>query len=290
MKLLLALTFFLLLTACSHVPESKPEVNSIPELEPWAPLCQELESKIGTSRDGSVSFENVSFAFDRTQISQVDYFVSPECRLESDDIKPDAIGARTLHFQLHYENSTEKAHITVFKIQEYKNAFTRYPQYIEHRDRELTTLLGSQSSLKTFGPDAPPHVRWMDAGHVFYAKARKVSFVNGNGLLIVTQITQDAFSTVANRTLEYFYQGFTEDGEYFVEMNFPVDLRGLPEEVEMFPSEQSNVSYKYNSSEHSRVYERYVLQTAQRIDQASNNDFEPGLDETEKFIQGFQVK
>jgi len=288
MKPFLILVISVLLTSCLP-SQNEIEVISLPATpEIQQPDCKETESAVEVTKAGIVSFENVSFAFDRNRFDGVDFFASPACVLVSDQYKPDPIGGRTLHFNPQYKDSDEKAEIEVFKIQEYKDAFAKFPDYLGNRDTDFKNLLLDTSRLKTFGADAPPHVRWMDAFHIFYAKARKVNFVNGSGLLIVTVISQEV-TPIDNSMLIYFYQGFSTDGQYFVEMTFPVRMRGLPEQEDLFLSDGKE-TYEFDARMPEKIYERYVLKTAQKIDRAATRDFEPRLDEIEKFIHGFTIE
>lgn len=80
--------------------------------------------------DGNVAVENVTFTFDLNLIDKVEASALPAEKLESDDIKPDGIGGRTLKFTLNYRRSEDRAIISVFKLDEYKAAFGLFPHYL----------------------------------------------------------------------------------------------------------------------------------------------------------------
>jgi hypothetical protein len=296
-RLLLILMFLGAAVGCSETMVSKDEVrvNEQDEVSvndgPLYPelSCRDMEGEAKTSVDRRIVFENVSFSRG-PWVRNVEYFVTPECVLTRDNIKPDPIGGRKVRFNLRYGSSDDQGEISVFKIEDYRNAFARYPQYIENRDAELRSLIADPSNLKTYGLEPPPHVTWMDASEIFYAKAAKLNFINGKGLLTVTAITQDSFVTVSNSRLRFLFQGFTADGKYFVEMNFPAKLKGLPEEDDEFPSSIGAAGMVFNSAEHQAAYDRYLLETAARIDKAPSVDFRPDIRQVEEFVRGFEIR
>ncbi|MFL6466654.1 MAG: hypothetical protein ACJ72Z_01710, partial [Pyrinomonadaceae bacterium] len=204
-----------------------------------------------------------------------------------DDYKPDSISGRTLQFNLKYAALDEEATISVFKIADYKRAFANYPQYLENRDSELLVLINDGSALKSYGIKPPPHVTWMDAGELFYSKAKKIDFLGGRGIITLTNISQEGNITIANSGLEYLFQGFTTDGQFFVQMDFPIKFKGLSDESEEFLSPDSP---SFNSPAHEAAYLKYLLKTAERIDKAPPRDFQPSAYSIEEFIHRFEVK
>ena len=260
-------------------PEEPPEPEQ---------FCSPIEGPTEIRTDGHVSLENVSFSYVPNWIEKVEYSVIPECVLIRNDYKPDPIGGRTLQFNLHYSASEEEATILIFKIADYKNAFAKYPQFVENRDAELLAIINGGSRLKRYGLEPPPHVTWMDAGQSFYSRAKKIDFIGGHGIFTVTDISNDTLITVANSNLLFLFQGFTTDGIYFVEMNIPAKLNGFPEEADEFPNGSNKPNY--DSREHLKAWQKYLLKTAARIDKASSSDFQPNAAWVEKFIRGFQIK
>lgn len=289
-RLILLLILLSAVGSCSRSIESDavPPVNDVERAtEPL--VCAGEESEHQTSSDRRISFENVGFSIDSNWIQNVEYFVTPECILASEEIKPDPIGARTLRFHLWYDSSDEEARILVFRIDEYKNAFARFPHYVENRDSELLAMINGTAGLKRFGLTSPPHVRWMDASELFFSKAKRIEFVGGRGILTVTSISQDDFVTISNSHLLFHFQGFTSDGRYFVEMDFPINLEGLPNEGEEFlPSRKTNTPFY--SPARVAAYKEYLLKTAARIDKARPRDFRPSADLVERFIREFEIE
>lgn len=132
-------------------------------------------------------------------------------------------------------------------------------------------------------------MRWIDAHHDFYAKAQIVDFKGGRGLMILTQIGQDAYNVINNDQLEVFFQGITHDGVYFVEMSFPVDMDGLPKQAISEWLQRYNVPETFSDPKHQTRYRKYALQVAKEIDSARDERFEPSPKSIRAFIESFWV-
>jgi hypothetical protein len=245
--------------------------------------------------DGEVEVENVSFRFDRDFVQRVEVSEVPAEKLKSEDVKPDNIGGRALEFTLKYSGSNDQASISVFKISEYKEAFALFPQYHGHRDKDLRSLINKPTAVRRWGIDEPVHVRWMDANHYFFAKAHIIHFDGGRGLLMLTQTGQDEYSLINNERLEFFFQGLTDNGEYFVEMSFPADMEGLAKE-----DDGREVARKYNlpenffyrpkyDSETLRLYRRYTTTVTTEIDSSPDSRFAPSPSKVRAFVESFRI-
>ncbi len=237
--------------------------------------------------DGFVEFENVRFQFDRSSVEKVRVNVIPAAKLEDADIKPDGIGGRSLEFVL--EKTGERARITVFKIAEYRDAFTGFPHYIEQRDSNLVSLIRTSKLENSWGIDEPVHVRWMDAHHYFYAKAQIVNFRGGRGLLMLTQIGQD-LPLVTNQGLQYFFQGLTDDGVYFVEMSFSAEMEGLPPNNDPVFAKDYGLPQDYDRVENRAKFRDYVKKIAEQIDGSRDAALTPSPSEMRVFIKSFEVR
>ncbi len=240
--------------------------------------------------DGRVEFENVRFRFDRKLVEKIEVNVIPAAKLESEDIKPDRIGARSLEFVLENEKAEERGRITVFKIAEYREAFARFPHYLQQRDNDLLSLIKNNSLESTWGIDEPVHVRWMDAHHDFYAKAQIVNFHGGRGLLMLTQIGQDATSLITNDGLEYFFQGLTDDGVYFVEMSFTVGMQGLPPNFDSVSAGDYGLPDDYYRVENGAKFREYAMKIAEEIDKSRDEVFNPSPSGIRDFIASFEIR
>src|SRR5215203_4379342 len=112
--------------AAEPVEVATPDEPSEPEQ-----ICLPDEGPYKIDSGERISVDNVSLSPAADWISDVEYAVIPRCVLVRNDYKPDRIGGRTLQIDMHYKASEDEARISVFKITEYKEAFAKFPQYVE---------------------------------------------------------------------------------------------------------------------------------------------------------------
>jgi hypothetical protein len=165
--------------------------------------------------------------------------------------------------------SIHKPQILIFRASEYS-------QY-----SELTaSIIGQLQSLQY--ADGEPLPEGLNAE--FSAQVHAVNFKNGHGIRYLTQTFQN-FDPVNNQELFYYYQGITEDGQYFVQAILPVNAPylaadsspntlppadGIPFNMDNFPGYLDAVSLKLNSSE--------------------SSNFNPSLEALDEMISSMQIK
>lgn len=98
-RLILLLVFLISAVGCSRTVDlgTVPPVEDIVEPDSRPNLvCAGSDGARQIMTGQTVSVENVSFLIDNRWIRDVEHFVTPECILNRDDIRPDGAGARTL--------------------------------------------------------------------------------------------------------------------------------------------------------------------------------------------------
>jgi hypothetical protein len=91
-----------------------------------------------------------------------------------------------------------------------------------HRLRNVLYDSGSLSA------DQLPAVPFFNAAQVFASNLQLISFQNGEGVRFLTEYAQYA-APINNHDLFYHFQGFTNDGEYYIIAIFPVTAPVLAE-------------------------------------------------------------
>jgi len=90
--------------------------------------------------------------------------------------------------------------------------------------------------------DQLPAVPFFNAAPVFVSDLQPISFQNGSGMRFLTEYAQNA-APVNNQDLFYHFQGFTDDGEYYIIAILPITAQVLPEISDpelLSPSEESH--------------------------------------------------
>ncbi len=92
-----------------------------------------------------------------------------------------------------------------------------------HRLRNVMNDPGMATSA-----DQLPAVPFFNAAQIFASNFRTISFQNGGGVRFLTEYAQ-YFATVNNYDLIYHFQGFTDDGEYYIIAILPITAPLLAE-------------------------------------------------------------
>jgi hypothetical protein len=232
--------------------------------------------------DGYVSYDGVSFSFDKS----LDVTVVPgkveATPLANDTDKPDSVFPRHLLFRFTRKGelaSFFKAELRIFPISEYKKQFASSKvAEIEFQKRldEIKRLVAEKRS----DIDTVPLLPFIDAESAFISKMEFSNFRNGDGIWFLTQFLIEP-STISNFGLTYFYEGITRDEKYFVYCTFPVNLPWLPSDSTPFSTEigDSNGDFK-----------EYLRTTRKKIENAPSTDFNPKLTILRKLISTLKVE
>jgi hypothetical protein len=153
----------------------------------------------------------------------------------------------------------EGARLTVFKTSD-------YAAYGSTQQDAVTALLGGQESLQPL-PEALEMVR-------FYGQVKPVTFQNGHGLRYLTQVL-DGIAPIDNLKIFYYYQGITNDGAYFVSALFHVRIPFLVTDGHKDSiTPPDGVPFAWDES---LDYPKYLDEVAQKLNEASAEDFTPSL-------------
>jgi hypothetical protein len=108
-----------------------------------------------------------------------------------------------------------------------------------------------------------------NSAQVFHAQAQYLAFGNIQGLRFISQHSQDPRPIMLNQELFYSFQGFTDDGAYYLAAFFPVTTTVLPDtitEVDLAVINDSEASYA-----------AYLSETTAVLDQLPPAEFIPNL-------------
>jgi hypothetical protein len=133
-----------------------------------------------------------------------------------------------------------------------------------------------------------PTVPFFNAAQVFASNIQAVSFQNGSGIRFLTEYGQYP-APVNNHELFYHFQGFTNDGEYYIVAIFPITAPGLGESSDPESAVAiGGVAYP-SMGDPSDDWEAYYTAAANLLDATSPESFTPSLSQLDALIQSMWV-
>lgn len=151
-----------------------------------------------------------------------------------------------------------------------------YSQYSELTASIITSL---QSLQYIDGQPLPG-----DLDSDFIAQNHALNFQNGHGVRYLTQIFQN-FNPVNNKDLFYYYQGMTNDGQYFVQATLPINAAYLPADDNPNTSLPAD-GIPFNMDD----FPGYLDAVKQKLNSTETFNFNPYLDALDEMIASMQVK
>jgi hypothetical protein len=133
---------------------------------------------------------------------------------------------------------------------------------------DLTTYIVGSSHL----PDLTP-----GAANITYAQRVYLDFGSGSGIRFLTAYAQDFFP-VNNNNLRYRYQGLTDDGDHYLDIEFAVDAPQNPPLI------------GYNRAGTLEQYYAYGEQAGAFYDTLAPETFTPSLLDLDAFIASIEIR
>ena len=118
----------------------------------------------------------------------------------------------------------------------------------------------------------------------FSAQVHAVNFTNGHGLRYLTQVFQN-FTPVNNQEIFYYYQGITDDGQYFVQATLPINAPYLPADSNPNTSQPADgIPFSMDD------FPGYLNAVNQKLNSTETFNFNPYLDALDELIASMQIK
>ena len=147
-----------------------------------------------------------------------------------------------------------------------------------HRLRNLMNAPGSTSV------DQLPAVPFFNAAQVFAANMQPISFQNGSGVRFLTEYAQYA-APVNNHELIYHFQGFSEDGEYYIVAIFPITVPVLADTSDVgAPLPNGGIAYPDINSANPD-FPGYYASVTDLLNASSPEAFSPTISQLDLLIQ-----
>ena len=174
-----------------------------------------------------------------------------------------------LTLNLYALNGTQfEPHIMIFHSAEYS-------QYTENTAGMISAM---QSLQYVDGQPLPENLSSDFSAHI-----HAVNFKNGRGVRYLTQVFTN-FLPVNNNELFYYYQGLTDDGQYYIQAILPINTPFLAADSNPnTPLPADGIPFNMDD------FSGYLDTIAQRLNSADTFSFTPYLEYLDAMIESMQV-
>jgi hypothetical protein len=172
-------------------------------------------------------------------------------------------------------NLAAEAQILVFPLAELVDSNPLVQTQIER----LRNLLAERGTVPS---GELPLLPLTNSAQVFHARAQYLVFGNVQGLRFISQHSQDPRPIMLSQELFYTFQGFTDDGAYYVAAFFPVTTAALPDTI---ADEDWHVIRDTEAS-----YASYLSETTAVLEQLPPAEFTPDLTLLDAVVSSLRVE
>ncbi len=174
-----------------------------------------------------------------------------------------------------------KAQIYVYPALEYA---TLVPGAFESMHR-LRNML---SAVVPITPDQLPAVPFFNAAQVFASNIQTVTFQNGEGIRFLTEYAQYA-APVNNHELFYHFEGFSDDGVYYIIVIFPITVPVLADTSDPGAVLPARGIPFPDINDPEADYQSYYTAITNLLNTTSPDAFYPAITQLDLLIQSMQI-
>ncbi|MBE0671018.1 MAG: hypothetical protein IH588_10550 [Anaerolineales bacterium] len=161
---------------------------------------------------------------------------------------------------------------------------TLFPGAFESMHR----LRNVMSAVVPMTLDQLPAVPFFNAAQVFASNIQAISFQNGSGIRFLTEYAQYA-APVNNHELIYHFQGFTDDGEYYIVAILPVTVPVLAETSDAgAPLPPGGIPYPFMADPNADM-QAYYASITDLLNATSPEAFTPSISQLDALIQSMWI-
>ncbi len=124
---------------------------------------------------------------------------------------------------------------------------------------------------------------------IFYAQSISLNSTTTHGIRYLTQVI-DAFVTINNEDLFYYYQGLSNDGQYYIEAILPINSEILPLNTSMdaaLPPE--GILFPFNNLGDVDARNAYYDAVRNKLNATALSDFKPSLDVLDELVKSITI-
>ena len=284
-KSVLGLTFGLFIILACGAPAATPDVAAIvtqtlQALTAVPTEAQQQQAEVSPTAESSQQLTPNGAPVDTAEIS---FFIP-------NGVANDASSTMTANVEYPYINPSlgdMPQHVSIAlnlyaiteSIHEPRILIFRVSEYSQYSESNAATISQLQALLHVDGQPLPESL-----GADFSAQIHAVNFKNGHGVRYLTQIFQN-FNTVNNQELFYYYQGITDDGQYFVQAILPINTSYLAADSNPnSPLPADGIPFNMDD------FSGYLNTVNQKLNSSDTFNFNPYLDALDEMIESIQIK
>jgi hypothetical protein len=137
--------------------------------------------------------------------------------------------------------------------------------------------------------DQLPTVPFFNAAQLFASNVQAISFQNGSGVRFLTEYGQYP-APVNNHELFYHFQGFTNDGEYYIVAILPITAPVLAETSDAgSPLPSGGILYPFFADPNPETLQGYYGDVASLLNATSPELFTPSIGQLDALIQSMHI-
>lgn len=155
----------------------------------------------------------------------------------------------------------------------------RSAEYAQYSDLTAGIVAALQSLQYVDGQPLPENLD----GALFTAQTHAINFQNGHGIRLLNQ-TGQAPGPVNNQDLFYYFQGITNDGQYYIEAILPINAPFLPANFDInAPVPADGIPFNMDD------FGAYFNAVTQKLNETDTFSYTPYLEYLDAMMESLQV-
>jgi hypothetical protein len=169
--------------------------------------------------------------------------------------------------------------LIVYPAADWSKTYARLHRPAEDPVPALRKLLDDETPEMRI--EFPPAAGHAGARQILRSAVRYLRFQGGHGVRFLTVYQGDPLP-ISDRDFVYVFQGLTTDGRYWVTLNLPVTVRGLP------PPDAA-VAQLADYDRFVADHERYLADIVHKLRDARSEDFTPRLERIDAMLESLAI-
>jgi hypothetical protein len=167
--------------------------------------------------------------------------------------------------------------VTIYPVNRFSELL---PDVLPRRVSDLESYISSGNWSSRELPFLPP----LPLIQTFFSHETVISFNGGQGVRFITDYNE-INHPISNRTIFYTFQGFTDDGMYWVAVTLPISNPILPEDVDFPPPPDD-----YTIESWFQNYKSYVSDVKDALEAQAPGSFSPTINILDSLVKSISIR